>query len=114
MPEKDPFSYSVLTYAWVVCLSGWGGIVNFIRKLHAGNARPFNVTELVGEIIISAFAGLITFWLCEASDINPFVGAALIGVSGHMGSRAIFAVENLFHSRLGTVPAAEPDRDNKP
>ena len=93
MPDKDPTTYSWITYAWVFALSAWGGTVNFIRKIRAGDVRPFNIMELVGELITSAFAGVITFWLCAAADMNSLITAALVGISGHMGSRAIFRFE---------------------
>ena len=102
MPEKDPTNYSLITYGWVVVLSAWGGVVNFVRKKRDGVARPFNFTELAGEIVTSGFAGVITFWLCEASAISPLITAALVGVSGHMGSRAIFQIEKMVESRFGT------------
>jgi hypothetical protein len=98
--EKDPTSYSLLTYSWVFLLAALGGVVNFMRKLQVGAVRPFNIVEFVGELFTSAFAGIITFWLCEASHIDPLITAALVGVSGHMGSRAIFALENWLKGRL--------------
>lgn len=93
MPEKDPASYSLLTYAWVFALAILGGVVNFMRKLQAGHARAFNVVEFIGEIVTSAFAGVLTFWMCEHAQISPLMTAAFVGVSGHMGSRTIFMLE---------------------
>jgi LydA holin phage, holin superfamily III len=94
MPEKDPTSYSLLTYAWVFMLAILGGVVNFMHKLKAGHTRVFNFVEFIGELVTSAFAGVITFWLCENAGISPLMTAAFVGVSGHMGSRAIFMLEN--------------------
>ena len=91
--EKDPTSYSLLTYLWVFGLSSLGGVVSFLNKLKKGHARAFNIAEFMGEIATSAFAGVITFWLCENSGISPLMTAALVGVSGHMGSRAILLFE---------------------
>lgn len=100
MPEKDPATYGLVTYAWVLLLSFWGGAVSFMRKLKAGEVRVFNVTELIGELVTSGFAGVITFYLCQWSNFPDLLTAALVGVSGHMGSRAIFHLENLFKSKL--------------
>jgi hypothetical protein len=86
MPEKDPTTYSLITYAWVFILSAWGGAVNFM--------------ELIGELMTSAFAGVLTFWLCQAAEINNLITAALVGISGHMGSRAIFHFEKWAESRF--------------
>ena len=93
MPDKDPTSYSLITYGWVFALAILGGVVSFMRKLQAGHARVFNLVEFLGEIVTSAFAGVITFCMCEHSQLSPLVTAALVGVSGHMGSRAIFRAE---------------------
>lgn len=102
MPEKDPTSYALATYLWVSILSAWGGIVNWMRKRRGEVARPFNFMELVGEIMTSAFAGVLTFWLCEASGIQPLITAALVGISGHMGSRAIYHMETWAETRFAT------------
>ena len=94
MLDKDPTSYSFLTYLWVFGLSSLGGVISFLNKLKKGHARAFNIAEFVGEISASAFAGVITFWLCENAEITPLVTAAFVGVSGHMGSRAIMLFED--------------------
>ena len=104
MPEKDPTTYSIITYAWVAILSSWGGVVNWIRKRNTGDTRPFNVMELIGEVITSAFAGIITFWLCEAGELQPLLTAALVGISGHMGSRAIYHMESWAESHFNKGP----------
>lgn len=93
MIEKDPTSYSILTYAWVFGLAILGGIVSFMRKLQAGHAKVFNIVEFIGEIVTSAFAGVIAFWLCENAGFSPLATASIVGVCGHMGSRAIFVLE---------------------
>lgn len=93
MPEKDPTSYSLITYGWVFMLAILGGIVNFMRKLQDGHARVFNLIEFIGEIVTSAFAGVLTFWLCEHANISPLMTAAFVGISGHMGSRTMFILE---------------------
>ncbi len=103
MPEKDPSNYSFITYLWVFCLAMMGGMVSFMRKVRDGDARAFNFTEFVGELITSGFAGLLTFWLCEAADINKLLSAVLIGISGHMGSRAIFRIEKWAEDKFGSV-----------
>ena len=101
MPEKDPTNYSMLTYMWVIGLSAWGGFVGFWNKLRAGKTRPFNITELVGELVTSAFAGVLTFWLCESAGFSPLITAAFVGICGHMGSRAIAQMENYAAKKFG-------------
>lgn len=100
MPEKDPATYSLLTYAWVMALSAWGGVVGYIRKVNSGSIPRYSFMEFIGEVVTSAFAGMLTFWLCEAAGISPLVTAAMVGISGHMGSRAIYQIENWAKRRL--------------
>lgn len=92
--EKDPVNYALATYAWVIVLASWGGIAGYIRKLRTGGTR-FSLGEVIGDICISGFVGVITFYFCEASGFNQVMSAAFVGISGHMGSRGIFMLENM-------------------
>jgi len=105
MPEKSPENYTWMTYAWVFGLSALGGVVSFIRKFKEGHVRAFNFVEFVGELVTSAFAGVITFWLCEWAKIPPLMTAALVGIAGHMGSRAIFLLEKWVEMRFPVPPS---------
>ena len=91
---RSPFDPALLwTYAWVIGISALGGLAAFYRKVREGKARAFNVVELVGEFVVSAFAGVVTYWFCQAGAVNEWLTAAFIGIAGHMGSRAIFIFE---------------------
>lgn len=99
-PENDPTTFPILTYAWVLGLSIMGGFAAFMRKLKDGSARVFNFVEFIGEVVTSAFAGLITFYLCEASHLDRMLSAALVGIAGHMGSRAIYLLEKFLSDKF--------------
>lgn len=101
MPEKDPTTYSLITYAWVFALSMWGGLAGYIRKVREGITTRFNLTELIGELMVSGFAGVITFFLGELSGFPVLLTAALCGIAGHMGSRALFQLERLLTKKFG-------------
>lgn len=101
MDHRDPSSYSWITYAWVITLSAWGGIVSFLAKVRDGKSHAFSLIEFVGEITTSAFSGLLTFYGCEAVDIDPLYTVVLVGISGHMGTRAIYQFELYMQRRLG-------------
>ena len=98
--DKDPSSFAWITYAWVIVLSVIGGVVNFMRKLTRGISRPFNIVELIGELVTSGFAGVLTFWLCVWSGVSPLLTGVIVGVAGHMGSRLIFILEEKLEQRL--------------
>ena len=100
MPEKSPENYTWLTYAWVFGLSALGGAVSFLRKVKDGHARAWNFAEFFGEIFTSAFAGVMTFYLCEWSGFAPLATAAFVGIAGHMGSKAMAHLEGFFESRF--------------
>ncbi len=94
VPEKDPTTYSLITYGWVVLLAGFGGLVNVIRQVNSGDGPSFSAKKFIGELVISCFAGLITFFLCEGAQLDPMLSAGLIGMAGHMGSRAILIFQH--------------------
>ncbi len=101
MIEKDPTTYSLLTYLWVFGLAAWGGVINFVQRIKTEQARPHNFMEFIGEIMTSAFAGLVTFYLCEAGGIDQLYTAVMVGITGHMGTRGIYLLEKMVQSRLG-------------
>lgn len=107
MIDKDPFGYSVVTYVWVLLLAIWGGVVNFIQRLKRGEAKAHNIVELIGEVVISAFVGVVTFYLCELSNFPQVLTAALVAISGHMGTRALFvfesAIEKIIKNKAGAL-----------
>jgi hypothetical protein len=80
-----------------VGLAAWGGVVSFLHKVKIGETHKFNLTELIGEVLTSGFAGILTFYLCEAAKFDAMWTAAMVGISGHMGARALYHVENLFN-----------------
>lgn len=100
--SKGPFDLAlVTTYGWVLALALMGGLASWARKVREGHARAFNVAELIGELLISGFAGLVTFMLCRWANVNEWLSAAFIGIAGHMGSRAIFLSEQLLERWFG-------------
>lgn len=88
------------TWVWVIGISSLGGVVSFWQKLKTGTARPFNFAELLGEITGSAFVGIITFLLCKNYGFNELITAALVGITGHMGSRAMMLFERVLEKKL--------------
>ena len=89
MPHKDPTSYWLLTYLWVTLLSAWGGVVSFLAKVRTGAARPFNLAEFVGEITTSVLGITYVLGMRGSAGFDPLWTAVLVGISGHMGARAL-------------------------
>lgn len=104
MQEKVPIFTSIadlLTYAWVFGLAMLGGAASFVRRVRSGQAKYSNLIELIGELVVSAFAGLVTFFLCQSSKLDPMLTAAFIAISGHMGTRMIFMFEAYLVNKFG-------------
>jgi len=51
----------------------------------------------------SAFAGIITFYLCQAAGFSQLITAVMVAVTGHMGTRAIYQVERIVEKRLKSL-----------
>ncbi len=85
---------------WMIGVSMFGGVIHFYQKVRTGKSRAFNVVELLGEMLISGFVGIVTFWLCKAYGVNEYLTAAGVAISGHMGARAIFIAEQWLEKRI--------------
>jgi len=84
-----------LTLVWVIGISVWGGTVSYLYKIEKASL-PFSLIKLLIELITAAFVGVITFLMCQASNISLPITAALVGISGHMGTRALFILEKKY------------------
>ena len=114
MPEKDPTTYSLITYGWVAVVAMWGGAASYIRRIRTGQTTHFSVMEFIGELVTSSFFGIMTFYLCEASNIDPLLTAAFVGMSGHMGSRFVFLVSSFITSKVNLKISVDiPDDTDK-
>lgn len=106
---KGPLDYSLRQYGLTLGIALMGGLVSWLAKVRRGDASAFNVMQLVGELCTSAFAGLLAFWICEWSGAPPLLSAAMTGIAGHMGTRAITAFEGFAQRRWGvSIPNEEP------
>ncbi|TWI69067.1 LydA family holin superfamily III [Pseudoduganella lurida] len=108
-PPHDPsFNLDVLL-SWVLLigLSLWGGVASFIRKMKEGHARAWNFTELLGELVVAGFTGIITANLCDYMAAPPALKYALVGIAAHMGSRALFKLEGVLNTKFN-LPADAP------
>lgn len=99
--SKGPLDYSLKQYGLTLAIALLGGLVSWLAKVRKGDASPWNVMQLTGELCTSAFAGLMAFWLCEWSGAPPLLSAALTGIAGHMGTRAIATFEQFAEKRFG-------------
>ena len=98
---QDPLDYPVKQYGFVLGVALLGGLVSWVAKVRRGEISPWSVMQLIGELATSAFAGLICFWLCAWANAPGPLTACLVGVAGHMGTRAIVVFEQWAEKRWG-------------
>jgi uncharacterized membrane protein YuzA (DUF378 family) len=102
---------AVLSWILLIGLSLWGGVASFVRKMKDGHVRAWNFTELVGELVIAGFTGVLVANLCDSLPANMACPAslkyALVGIAAHMGSRALFKLETVLNSKFN-LPADAP------
>ncbi len=112
MPQNDPGNYPLLTYLWVLALSVWGGVVNNIRKIKNGSLKRFSLSELIGDIVISGFIGVMTFYLCEYAGFEKLLTAFLVGITSHMGTKGLTVLEDLASKKLGFAVENKGKKDD--
>jgi hypothetical protein len=102
----------ILSWILLIGLSLWGGVASFIRKMKDGHARAWNFTELVGELVVSGFTGVVTANVCDYISTSAPLKYALVGIASHMGSRALFKLEGVLNQKL-SLPADAPAKDEQ-
>lgn len=114
---KGPLTYTVRDYGVILGISLLGGFVNWYRRVRKGETEMLSFPALVGELAISAFAGLITFWGCAALDVSPLWTAAGAGIAGHAGGAGVEWAERVakryFEKKLGVALTAPAPLDHK-
>jgi hypothetical protein len=116
MIEKPPQSGidldAMFSWAIVIGLSIWAGVVSFMRKLNEGQTRPFNIRELIGEVTVSGFTGVLTAYLCAAVGVHGPMQFALAGIAAHMGSRWLFKLETVLNKRFDLPADPAPTKES--
>lgn len=74
----------LVTYAWVLVISLWGGMVSFFDKKVA-----FSWARLFAHLSSSSFAGMMTFMLCDYANVPGPLTGVFCGVAAHMGTPAL-------------------------
>jgi len=100
---KDPLNYPLKQYIFILAISLLGGLVGWYGKVRRGQLQAANLMALIGELCTSALSGLLAFYLCEYLNFVPVLTAAIVGVAGHMGTRAITWAEETLKRRADGI-----------
>lgn len=101
--DKSPLDYSLGQYLFLLGVAVFGGLVRWFSAVKAGQAQAWNAMHLIGELVTSAFAGLIAFYLCEWAGTAQLVTICTVAIAGHMGARAIDALETVARRKFGAT-----------
>jgi hypothetical protein len=106
---KTPLSYSLREYGVVLATALVGGLASWWIKVRRGELQAWNIAALIGELSVSAFAGMLAFWLCEYLNFHPLLTASIVGMSGHAGAKGLSWLESIgkksIEKRLGVDSA---------
>ena len=113
--HKSPLNYSIREYGLILAIAMLGGFVRWYNAVRRGEAAAYDLRALVGELGTSAFAGVLTFWACEAMGWPPLVTAALAGMAGHAGIAGLLWAEKVlkrfFEHKYGVTDRAPLGKD---
>lgn len=105
----------LVTYIWIAAWGMVGGLVSFYQKVRSGATRWLNINEVAGELLISGFVGIVTGLLCEAAGASTALTYGAVGITGHMGGRAIFwmekALQRAAEKKLGIEKVEEKSKE---
>lgn len=109
---KSPLSYSLREYGLILAIAMLGGFVRWYNAVRKGQSMAYDLRILVGELFTSAFLGILTFWACEAMNVQPLITAALAGMAGHAGVSGLLWAERVlkkfFERKYGVSPHTGP------
>jgi hypothetical protein len=96
----------VILWISLTLVSILGGLVSYYRKI-ADGSTTHALWRLAGELLTSAFAGLSVGMLLAESSTSMAWTFALVGIVGHMGSRALDVLEDVVKQVLWTMGRVE-------
>lgn len=91
-----------LPYLHTIFLSVFGGTVQYFRQTKDNN-KKFRWSEFFTDILASAFAGTLTYFLCKIADLDDYHAMVLVAISGHMGVKAIDLIEHIYNKFLPKI-----------
>ncbi len=106
--HKNPLSYSMREYGYILAIAMAGGFIRWHNAVKRGEAAAYDLRGLVGELVTSAFIGILVFWGGEALNWHPLITPAVAGIAGHQGIAALVWAEKLlkgfFERKYGIAP----------
>jgi hypothetical protein len=99
-----------IAYLLVFVMSVWGGLVNYLSRLRK-SAEPFSWSELLFELLVSAFASMVTGLILFAFNTHWLLVLALSGIAGHAGGRTVMLLDHYWGAKLKSLLKLNPKKD---
>lgn len=90
MPEKDPTTWSIATWALIIGMSIMGGVTRLLTRVRDCGFRSVSLVIFFSEIATSGLVGVVTFMAMISFDYPVSLCAAVSGICAHMSTRLIF------------------------
>lgn len=95
---EELVKYSPLAY--VIVLSFWAGTAQTIRRVRGGEIPYFSIREWIGDIVLSGFIGVVTYFFCKYVQMNEYLAIVCVSISAHMGARSIAIFEKALGRKI--------------
>ena len=89
-----------ITWIWVTGLSFLSGIASNLQRYQGDKKVKHPLLSFIYDIVYCQFAGLLTFFICIATDVQGFHQAIAISLGSHMGVRLINSLNSLFKRKF--------------
>ena len=99
MPFRE-YDYPNMSNMWIIFLSMWGGLVCGLRSKSYNKFKIYTIFSIARDLITSTFTGMLAFLLCEESKIPEIWTAAIVAMSGYMGTQALDKIVKIIQARF--------------
>jgi hypothetical protein len=105
---ESPLTLPLRDYGFMLSLALLGGMASWWAKVRKGDRSAMSIYAFIGELVTSALAGLLAFFVCKYFALSPWLTAAIVGMAGHMGTRALSAGEALLQRKVDRLVNSGP------
>jgi hypothetical protein len=107
LPQGNGQDPGWVAYMLILLMAAWGGLINYLSRIRKA-AIPFDIGELILEMFISAFAGIVIGLIAIAFNLNLYLVLAMVGIGGHAGGRTVFLLDRWWNRKLTSISKQDP------
>ncbi len=101
MNNIPPTEIPIITYVWIYLISMLSAVATYLNRLCLGEKIKHPIITFFKDLTYCLMGGIVTFYLCNATNIGEMQTAAFVSIGSHMGARLVFALEALiFQNKL--------------